>query len=171
MLRDINDRAWLPLVGFSGWSETKFAVSATEAYNIVAGLWFRLVYTFSKWPWRLAKAFDLGAPREERFQICEDLLRCDPEHLEPGLARPIRGLVTTADELVDSGEVRLLVMNTFKKVGSHNIGNENRFARQKRFARLSGREGSGEGRSCLKHSAERGVELIVTAPTSRQRAL
>ena len=48
MLRDINDRAWLPLVGFSGWSETKFAVAATEAYNIVAGSWFRLVYTFSK---------------------------------------------------------------------------------------------------------------------------
>ena len=134
MLRDINDRAWLPLVGFSGWSEMKFAVAATEAYKIVAGLWFRLVYTFSKWPWRLAKAFDLGAPREERLQICKDFLRCDPEHLEPGLARQIRGLVTTADELVDSEEVRSLVMNTFKKVGSQNIGNEDRFARQKRFA-------------------------------------
>eukprot|EP00969_Alexandrium_andersonii_P257290 11374998-Alexandrium_andersonii.AAC.1 len=90
VLGNEQDVAWLPIVGFSGWSSAKFAAAASETFKLVAGAWRRLVLEFQMWPRRLIRAFDSTVDAQERLRICQYFVRFVPAHLEPGLARPIR---------------------------------------------------------------------------------
>ena len=126
---------WQPIRGASGWSHEKLTIAATECYKMIAGLWYRLVYKLEMWPFPLGKLASDKVPHEDKQQVAENLCRCRPEHLEPGLARAVRETVGTAAELVGNLQLIRMIKAAFENCKCDNIPNENRFARQSQARR------------------------------------
>ena len=130
-LGDLNDHFWLSARGPAEWSREALAVAATQTFKVVAGIFFRMVAPCDQWPLRLARLCDSGATQQERDAIVDDFCRCSPACYEPGFARPLREACGDQGELLRDPDSHLVatIEHALKLCPSHNIQNEDRFAR------------------------------------------
>jgi hypothetical protein len=73
-----DDKFWRVVCGVSGWSEHRYTVTGTETLRILGGLFWRMIYPFKLWPYRLANLSVPGAPAADVDEIVADFLRCEP---------------------------------------------------------------------------------------------
>ena len=127
MLGDMDHLFWLTLVGPHGWTDEMMAMASATTWQVIGGLAARQVFPLKRFQYLLMVLRHLSMDR--RLQICRALYRCKPEHLEPGVARPVRSVHATAEDLAGDASLQADLELIAKASPSQNILCEDYFGR------------------------------------------
>ena len=97
-LRDRNCDFWLGIRGVDDWTQEQMVYAASETWRMIGNLWLRCFLPFLRWPWPLLGFDEL--PEDGQARVAGNLVHCKPEHMEPGVAKPVRNLHHTPESFI-----------------------------------------------------------------------
>ena len=80
----------------------------------VAHVWRHLIRVWQQYPWRLCTVVDDRLPLSKRKAAAQDFLVAKPCCLDPGLGKPLRGIVSEVDDLFEE-DLQIFLRTMFSR--------------------------------------------------------
>lgn len=126
LLANPDDTSWLCIRNVSAWTEQQFSVVGDQMLKVVAGLFYRMLYTLEQWPFRLGQLLGSDSTATHRASVARDFMHCQPSCFEPGFSRPVREVCAGDPARLQDPVLLAAIADGLRHCPCQNIQNEDR---------------------------------------------